>query len=66
MMRRLNPMSNSEQHIVNGIEIDEAKAKSLLNWLILIEKRNVKSKEKSDQQMVATIQRKIEEVVQCY
>ena len=59
-------MSNFNQFLSNGIEIDEAKAKALLNWLILTEKRNVKSKEKSDQQMVALIQKKIEEVVQCY
>ena len=59
-------MSNSKAPIHNGIEIDEAKAKDLLRWLILNEKNNVKTKEKSDQQMVSAIQKKIEEIVQCY
>ena len=51
---------------INGIEIDEAKAKELLQWLIFTEKTNTKTKAKNDQQMVAAIQKKIEEVVQCY
>lgn len=59
-------MPNSNAIVVNGIEIDEAKAKELLRWLILNETNNVKTKEKSDQQMVAAIQKKIEEVVKCY
>lgn len=59
-------MTNSDHPIVNGIEIDEAKAKELLRWLILSETNNAKTKEKNDQQMVTAIQKKIEEVVQCY
>ncbi|AII60201.1 hypothetical protein X793_03850 [Dehalococcoides mccartyi CG4] len=59
-------MSNSNARIVNGVEIDEAKAKELLRWLILTETNNAKTKEKSDQQMITTIQKKIEEVVKCY
>jgi hypothetical protein len=51
---------------VNSIEIDEEKAKELLQWLIFTEKTNAKTKAKNDQQMVAAIQKKIEEVVQCY
>lgn len=52
--------------IINGVEIDEIKAKDLLRWLILEEKKNLKTKEKNEQQMVSSIQKKIEEVVQCY
>jgi hypothetical protein len=59
-------MSNSNIRIVNGVEIDETKAKELLRWLILTETTNAKTKEKSDQQMITTIQKKIEEVVKCY
>ena len=59
-------MEDSKIITVNGVEIDKAKAKELLHWLIFTEKNNVKTKAKSDQQMVAAIQKKIEEVVQCY
>ena len=59
-------MTDSDTITVNGIAIDEAKAKELLHWLIFTEKNNTKTKAKNDQQMVATIQKKIEEVVQCY
>ena len=52
--------------IVNGIDIDESKAQELLRWLIIIETSNAKTKEKSDVQMVTAIQKKIEEIVQCY
>jgi len=59
-------MSNSNARIVNGVEIDEAKAKELLQWLILKEANNAKTKEKSDTQMIAAIQKEIEKVVKCY
>jgi len=59
-------MADLNTTTVNGIEIDEAKAKELLHWLIFTEKNNAKTKAKNDQQMVAAIQKKIEEVVQCY
>jgi hypothetical protein len=51
---------------VNGVGIDEGKAKELLQWLIFTEKTNAKTKAKNDQQMISAIQKKIEEVVQCY
>ena len=51
---------------INDIEIDEEKAKELLRWLIFAEKNNAMTKAKNDHQMVASIQKKIEEVVQCY
>lgn len=66
LKRRMNPMSNSDATIVNGIEIDNKKARALMNWLLITEKKNIKSKEKNDHQMISEIQKKIEEVVQCY
>jgi len=51
---------------INDIEIDESKANELLRWLIFTEKNNAKTKAKNDQQMVAAIQKKIEEAVKCY
>jgi hypothetical protein len=59
-------MSDSNTTTVNSVDIDKTKATQLLQWLIVAEKNNAKTKEKNDQQMVATIQKKIEEVVQCY
>lgn len=59
-------MIDSSKLIVNGIEIDEKRARQLLQWIIVTEKNNVKSKEKNDQQMILMIQKKIEEIVQCY
>jgi len=59
-------MIDSSKLIVNGIEIDEKRARQLLQWIIVTEKNNVKSKEKNDQQMILMIQKKIEEIVKCY
>jgi len=59
-------MADPNTTTVNGIKIDEVKAKKLLTWLIHAETKNVKTREKNDQEMVAAIQKKIEEVVKCY
>lgn len=59
-------MSDSNKFIFNGIELEKSKINELLYWLIIQEKNNIKTKEKSYQQMVAAIQKKIEEVVKCY
>lgn len=59
-------MVTTNDPTVNGIEIDESKAQELLHWLVIVETSNAKTKEKSDIQMVTAIQKKIEEVVQCY
>ena len=59
-------MSDTTKIEINGIEIDKTKADILLRWLILTEKNNIKTKEKSYPQMVTAIQKKIEEVAQCY
>jgi hypothetical protein len=59
-------LNSKEQHCINGISISDSKAKALLRWLILEEKKNAKSKEKSYGQMVSIIQANIERVVGCY
>jgi len=59
-------MSDSNKIMVNGIELEKSKINELLYWLIVQEKNNIKTKEKSYQKMVEAIQKKIEEVVQCY
>lgn len=52
--------------VIEGVGIDQEKVKRLLRKLILREKMNLKTREKSDAQMVRDIQRMIEEEVQCY
>lgn len=59
-------MSDTNKIEIDGIEIDKMKANELLRWLILTEKNNIKTKEKGYSEMVRIIQKKIEEVVQCY
>jgi hypothetical protein len=59
-------MSDSDKIVVNGIELEKSKIDELLYWLIIHEKNNIKTKEKSYQKMVEAIQKKIEEVIQCY
>lgn len=55
-----------DKKLINGIEIDEKKATEILRWIILTEKNNAKTKEKSATQMVLAIKKKIAEVVECY
>jgi len=59
-------MSDSNKILFNGIELEEKKINELLYWLIIQEKNNIKTKEKNFQKMVEAIQKRIEEVVQCY
>lgn len=51
---------------VNGIEIDTEKVQRLLGKLIVREKTNLKTREKTDAQMVQMIKKMIEEEVECY
>ncbi len=51
---------------VNGIEIDEKKAKRLLKKLIIMEKVNKRTKQNNDAEMVKKIKKAIEEEVECY
>ena len=59
-------MDNSNPTIINGIEIDTEKAQKMLTKLIMIEKKNVKTKQYNDGEMVKIIKKMIEEEVQCY
>lgn len=52
--------------VVNGIEIDTEKVQRMLGKLILREKINLKTREKTDAQMVQMIKKMIEEEVECY
>lgn len=50
----------------NKIEIDKVKAGKIMKKIITKEADNLKSKGKSDSDMVRTIQKMIEEEVQCF
>lgn len=49
----------------NEIIVDKKKAASLIKRIIIAESRNLKSEEKSDNQMVTAIKKMIEEEVKC-
>ena len=55
-----------EMPMVNGVEIDTDKVDRMLRKLILREKTNLQTREKTDSQMVAMIKKLIEEEVECY
>jgi lysophospholipase L1-like esterase len=57
-------MSDPDKFVINDIEIEKSKINELIHWIILQEKNNIKTNEKSYQEMVEAIQQKIEEVVQ--
>jgi len=61
-------MSNNEGvQMVNGVPVDTKKAERILAWLIRKEAENVRTKARSDVQMIADIQKRIEEEEkQCY
>lgn len=48
------------------VQIDKMKALKIMQKIIIEEASNLKSKEKSDADMVKRIQKMIEEEVQCY
>lgn len=51
---------------VNGVDIDTEKVNRMLAKLIMREKTNLQTREKSDAQMVQQIKKMIEEEVECY
>lgn len=51
---------------LDGIRIDEEKVKRLERKIIMQENMNLKTREKSDQQMIKWIMDQIEEEVKCY
>lgn len=59
-------MDNNNPTIINGIEIDTEKAQKMLTKLIMREKKNIKTKQYNDGEMVKMIKKMIEEEVQCY
>lgn len=59
-------METNEKEIVNGIEIDVAKAQRLIKKVIVKEKRNLSTKEFGSAEMVKKIKKMIEEEVKCY
>lgn len=59
-------MSDKNQGIINGIEVDTKKAQRMLKKLILREKTNIRTKQYNDGQMVNQIKKMIEEEVECY
>ena len=56
----------AENPVVNGVEIDTDKVDRMLRKLILREKTNLQTRERTDAQMVAMIKKLIEEEVECY
>jgi len=56
----------SENPTVNGVEINTEKVDRMLRKLILREKTNLQTREKSDIDMVKMIKKLIEEEVECY
>jgi hypothetical protein len=56
----------TEAPVVNGVEIDTDKVDRMLRKLILREKTNLQTRERTDAQMVAMIKKLIEEEVECY
>ena len=51
---------------VTGIDIDSEKVQRMLAKLIMREKTNLQTREKTDAQMVQMIKKMIEEEVECY
>jgi hypothetical protein len=51
---------------MEDIKINEKAVERLKRKIILQESQNLKTREKTDQQMVAWIKKQIEEEVQCY
>lgn len=59
-------MSSENKEIVNGMEVDIQKAQRMLTRLVIREKKNIKTRQYNDVQMVNQIKKMIEEEVKCY
>ena len=59
-------MVNNKIEIINGIEVDTERAQKLVKKLIVKEKINLSTKEKSNPEMIKEIKKMIEEAVECY
>ena len=51
---------------VNDITVDTKKTDKILVWLIRREAENVRTKARSDVQMISDIQKRIREEAECY
>ena len=51
---------------IDGIKVDEEKAQRLLQKLIMMENKNIMSKQFGDSEMVKKIKKMIEEEVECF
>ncbi len=62
--RSLKVMLNFDNQL--RIDVDENKVSKIIRRIILAELSNIKSEEKSDEQMAQQIRKMIEEEVNCY
>ena len=58
--------SNPNEVSVGDIIVDKSRAEKVLRWLIRQEAENVRTKARSDVQMISDIQKHIEEEAKCY
>lgn len=58
--------NNNDETTMRDVTVDPKKANEVLGWLIRREAENVRTKARSDNQMIADIEKKIEEVAKCY
>lgn len=58
--------NNNGEITVGGVTVDTKKAEYILAWLIRREAENVRTKARTDVQMISDIQRRIKEEAECY
>jgi len=58
--------NNTGETTTKDVTVDPKKANEIMGWLIRREAENVRTKARSDNQMIADIEKKIEEVAKCY
>lgn len=58
-------MSEKKTSTVNGIEVDVGVCLRLRSKILAVEKSNLKTKEKNHKEMIETLKKMIEEVVEC-
>jgi hypothetical protein len=60
-------MSNNTNDVsVGDVIVDKSRAEKVLRWLIRQEAENVRTKARSEVQMISDIQKHIEEEAKCY
>jgi hypothetical protein len=59
-------LNNTGEVTVNGVIVDTKKADKILGWLIRREAENVRTKSRTDVQMISDIQKRIKEEAECY